>query len=464
MAQLRLYEDNLKVLPDVVATTEGTSKAFKAKAKAVVANDLPKWHLYAIKADVDEEAEDAEEDEDEEDTEAAVYAGITLAKRPDDVAYMYKKVQAATGLKKADVNEILLKLFDHVRIFTNCDLVKQLKAGAKWLNRRLTDAKWMALTERLSKNKGQSQSHKSAEWALSLAWDALERPPWCAADFTDRSTLTNMVKAGTHEFVAFDDAAYSGTQKATQVGNVFRVLREAWNDERTHSEEQPSQPPITLYMVIPFMTQVAIDRFSRIGEHDLVKKVVKKGSIELQYPDGHRILIWLGGVLMPSTIEVLKGLPDMTEEKAHDLSATFLDSAGSLCIFEHKVPDYMSLPWLIGETFQKQMWDHYKHTPPYKPHVAPLSPMTAALHPTRSFKCTRPESPSPSTPSSASSGKSDRTIARVDSVNGGTGGEARYPGGAAHYPRHKYNGRSYKLHIGSRGGRFVVVAKKKVYV
>jgi hypothetical protein len=452
MAQLRAYEDNLKALPDVVASTEGTSKAFKAKAKAVIANDLPKWHLYAIKADVDQEAEE----EDEEDVEATLYAGITLAKRPDDVAYLYKKVQAATGLKKANVNEILLKLFDHVRIFTNNDLVKQLKAGAKWLNRRLTDAKWMALTERLSKNKG--QTHKSAEWALSLAWDALERPPWCAADFTDRATLVDMVKTGTHEFVAFDDAAYSGTQKATQVGNVFRVLREAWNDE---------QPPITVYMVIPFMTQVAIDRFCRIGEADIAKKVVKKGSIELQYSDGHRILIWLGGVLMPSTIEVLKGLPDMTEEKAHDLSATFLDSAGSLCIFEHKVPDYMSLPWLIGETFQKQMWDHYKHTPPYKPHVAPLSPMTAALHPTRSFKCTRPESPSPSTPSSASSGKSDRTIARVDSVNsvnGGTGGAARYPGGAAHYPRHKYNGRSYKLHIGSRGGRFVVVAKKKVYV
>jgi hypothetical protein len=380
-----------------------------------------------------------------------LYAGITLAKRPDDVAYMYKKVQAATGLKKADVNEILLKLFDHVRIFTNSDLVKQLKAGAKWLNRRLTDAKWMALTERLSKNKG--QTHKSAEWALSLAWDALERPPWCAADFTDRSTLTDMVKTGTHEFVAFDDAAYSGTQKATQVGNVFRVLREAWNDE---------QPPITLYMVIPFMTQVAIDRFCRIGEADIVKKVVKKGSIELQYPDGHRILLWLGGVLMPSTIEVLKGLPDMTEEKAHDLSAPFLDNAGSLCIFEHKVPDYMSLPWLIGETFQKQMWDHYKHTPPYKPHVE----LAASLHvpnkdsQVRSFKCARPDSPS----SSASSSKSTNTIARLDSVNSVNGGGSRYPGGEAQYPRHKYNGRSYKLHIGTRGGRFVVVAKKKVYV
>ena len=450
MAQLRLYEDNLKALPDVVATTEGTSKTFKAKAKAVISNDLPKWHLYAIKADVDEEAEEPEE-EDEEDAEAALYAGITLAKRPDDVAYMYKKVQAATGLKKADVNEILLKLFDHVRIFTNSDLVKQLKAGAKWLNRRLTDAKWMALTERLSKKS--NQSHKSAEWALSLAWDALERPPWCAADFTDRSTLSGMVKTGTHEFVAFDDAAYSGTQKATQVGNVFRVLREAWNNE---------QPPITVYMVIPFMTHVAIDRFCRIGEADLVKKVVKKGSIELQYPDGHRILIWLGGVLMPSTIEVLKGLPDMTEEKAHDLSATFLDNAGSLCIFEHKVPDYMSLPWLIGETFQKQMWDHYKHTPPYKPHVElAASPHVPNKDPqVRSFKCARPDSPS----SSVSSSKSTNTIARLDSVNsvnGGTGGAARYPGGAARY---KFKGRSYKLHIGSRGGRFVVVAKKKVYV
>jgi hypothetical protein len=205
-------------------------------------------------------------------------------------------------------------------------------------------------------------------------------------------------------------------------------------------------------MVIPFMTQVAIDRFSRIGEHDLVKKVVKKGSIELQYPDGHRILIWLGGVLMPSTIEVLKGLPDMTEEKAHDLSATFLDSAGSLCIFEHKVPDYMSLPWLIGETFQKQMWDHYRHTPPYKPHVElAASPHVPNKDPqVRSFKCASPDSPS----SSASSSKSTNTIARLDSVNGG----------GDRYPRHKFKGRSYKLHIGSRGGRFVVVAKKKVYV
>jgi hypothetical protein len=450
MALLRTYEDNLKAMPTV--HDGAASNAFKAKAKAIIANDLPKWHKYAIKADVDEDAED---ESDAEDSEAAVYAGITLAKRPDDVAYMYKKVQAATGLKKPDVNGVLAKLFDHVRIFTNDDLVKQLKASAKWLNRRLTDSKWMALTERLSKNKG--QSHKSAEWALSLAWDALERPPRCAADFTDRSTLSDMVKAGTHEFVAFDDAAYSGTQKATQVGNVFRVLREAWNDE-----QQPGLPPITVYMVIPFMTQVAIDRFCRIGEADIVKKVVKKGSIELQYPDGHRILIWLGGVLMPSTIEVLKGLPDMTEEKAHDLSATFLDSAGSLCIFEHKVPDYMSLPWLIGETFQKQMWDHYRHTPPYKPHVEPAYSVSLARKDpqVRSFKCASPDSPS----SSASSSKSTNTIARLDSVNsvnGGTGGAARYPGGAA---RHKHKGRSYKLNIGTRGGRFVVVAKKKVYV
>lgn len=435
------YEDNLKALPGAEAVVVGTSKAFKAKAKAVIADDLPKWHLYAIKADVDDEAE---EDEDEEDAEATLYAGITLAKRPDDVAYMYKKVQAATGLKKADVNDILLKLFDHVRIFTNDDLVKQLKAGAKWLNRRLTDAKWMALTERLSKNK--LQTHKSAEWALSLAWDALERPPWCAADFTDRSTLTDMVKAGTHEFVAFDDAAYSGTQKATQVSNVFRVLREAWTDK---------QPPITLYMVIPFMTQVAIDRFCRIGEADIVKKVVKKGSIELQYSEGHRILIWLGGVLMPSTIEVLKGLPDMTEEKAHDLSTTFLDSAGSLCIFEHKVPDYMSLPWLIGETFQKQMWDHYRHTPPYKPHVELAASVSLSRKDpqVRSFKCASPESPS----STASSSKSTNTIARLDSMNSVNS----VNGGGT---RHRHNGRSYKLHIGTRGGRFVVVAKKKVYV
>jgi len=432
MAQLRAYEDNLKALPDIVAGTEGTSKAFKAKAKAVIANDLPKWHLYAIKADVDEEAaEDAEEDE-----EAAVYAGITLAKRPDDVAYMYKKVQTATGLKKANINEILLKLFDHVRIFTNSDLVKQLKAGAKWLNRRLTDAKWMALTERLSKNKG--QTHKSAEWALSLAWDALERPPWCAADFTDRSTLTDMVKQGTHTFVAFDDAAYSGTQKATQVNNVFRVLREA------HS---PTQQPITLYMIIPFMTQVAIDRFGRIGEHDLVKKVVKKGSIELMYNDGHRIIIWLGGFLMPNVVDVLKGLPDITEDVASDISSYFLDNAGSLCVFEHKVPDYMSLPWLIGETFQKQMWDHYQHTPPYKPHIAPVVPR-ASPNNHRAFKCTIPSTPS----SSASSSKSASTIARLDSIGSVGGG------------RHKHNGHFYKIRIGSRGGRYVVVKKKRIYV
>jgi hypothetical protein len=442
VAPLRTYEDNLRTLPGVLV---GTSKAFKAKARAVLAHDLPNWQLHsvhAIKAEVEEEAEEDEE----EDTEAALYAGITLAKRPDDVAYMYKKVQATTGLKKADVNGILLKLFDHVRIFTNADLVRRLRAGATWLNKKLSSDKWMALTERLSKNK--TQTFKSAEWALSLAWDALDgKPPWCAADFTDRATLTDMVAKGVREFVAFDDAAYSGTQKATQVSNVFRVLREAWD------RMDRGQQPITVYIVIPFMTKVSIDRFCRISPDDLIKKVTHKGSIELQYEDGHRIMLWLGGVRMPSVIDILKSLPDMTEEKANDLSATFLDNAGSLCVFEHKVPDYMSLPWLIGETFQKQMWDHYKHTPPYKPHVVDAA-QTVSPNAGRSFKCTSPDSPN-SPDSSSSSKSSTGTIVRLGSE-----------GGAAALPRHKHkhNGKYYKLHIGNRGGRFVVVAKKKVYV
>jgi len=66
MAPLRTYEDNFHDLPGVITAK---SKDFKAKAKAVITHDLPKWQLHAIKSQENEDAE-------EEDAETTLYAGI----------------------------------------------------------------------------------------------------------------------------------------------------------------------------------------------------------------------------------------------------------------------------------------------------------------------------------------------------------------------------------------------------
>lgn len=325
------------------------------------------------------------------------------------------------NLPNEHISNIIVETLRSLQIFTNKDLVAQLKKGVKWVNEGVSTRPWALLTEALTK----ADTRKSSEWIASLAWHELANKPYCVTDMTldEGKNMTKYIhEKGIRDFVIFDDGAYSGSQKAAS------IFVDTWTELFNES--------FNIFVAIPFYTKVALEKFREAASVDnkfnLNAVIEDKKAQCTIYRDiaTHRyVYIWKGGIEMPSTLDViyqktqdvLKPLNQFALNICHELSKTIFNTifkgGASLTIFEHKIPDALSLPSPIGQLFMRHMGDDYKLTPPYK-HKA------SAPDPQKTFPCV--------------GGSINKYIT--------------------------YKGHRHVIHTSKRGNKYILKNKKKIYI
>jgi len=426
------FEKHFNALPRIRVSD---SRRFAAEAKQALAKEFPLWRTHAIRP-IAEEEEDVDPD-DLAPTER--WLALNDYRRSEDyIAGQLNKASRATGMKMYELSDLIGEVAKSIIVHTNSELSDHMKRAADWLESKIAGERWVALTERLENGKDM----KSTEWALSVAWKHLATKPWCVTDLLNSRAnglaiaLADFYARGVRHYALFDDAAYSGVQKASQVFlRALRFLREAAADAKAKSD------PVTVYVAIPFYTNSAMKMFATRATSNY-GKLVSGGPEEqvYEFAGGHRVIIWTGGSKMPSLIETLQAQPGVDREAAEDIHEIIFGKAGALCIFQHKIPDDLSLPWMYGATIQRVMAHHYSRMPPYNPAVP-----QARSSPPR-------DSPSRDSPKSA-----PKEFACFAAAAGASGG-------AASAGKMKFNGRLYAIRTGSRGGRYITVAGAKRYV
>jgi len=430
------FETYFNALPRIRVSD---SRRFAAEAKAAIATALPRWREYAIRrSDGDGDGDGADVDPDDMTPTQRWLSATDHRHTEDDYLSQILKTRRATGKSREELEALVGELAKQIRVHTNAELSAHLKRAADWLESKIAGERWVALTERLEKG----EDMKSTEWALSVAWKHLATKPWCVTDLLNSrpnglaKALADFYARGVRHYAMFDDAAYSGAQKASQVFlRTLRFLREA---AAAAGDATAKDDPVSVYVAIPFFTDSAMKLFASRAEANDGVRVADGADAEIAYafPGGHRVIIWTGGSKMPSLAEILRSQPGLDREAALNIHKILFGEAGSLCIFQHKIPDYLSLPWMYGATFQRAMTDHYARMPPYNP-AAPAE---------------RSSSPRGS-PASPEAPKTFECFAAAPAS-----------GGAAPAPKIKFNGRVYTVRTGARGGRYITVAGAKRYV
>lgn len=373
------------------------SQRFKAAAKAVIATEMPRWKAHAIRTVAEDEAAAASEADPADLPPAERWLARTDYRRSES-KYAYQLGRGAHRLladKSPEEQEAVVDaLATRLRVYTNADLSDQLKKAAAWVDANVGGARWVALTEKLVYGRG----FKSAEWTLGIAWKHLATKPWCVTSLARPGGPAEPLagfyaRDGVRHYVMFDDAAYSGSQKSTQiVSTALRFLSDA------AAAAGPGAEPVTVYFAVPFCTDAALRKFaqSAIASDGRPVPAGAPGAMAdadvYAFPGGHRVVVWTGGVRMPSLADVLAKMPELDAHAAAHLHESLFENAGSLCIFEHKIPDGLSLPWMFGAVFQRTMTDHYVRMPPYNPAVPPsrpasASPPSGSPEPERTFEC-----------------------------------------------------------------------------
>jgi len=312
------------------------------------------------------------------------------------------KLKKYKGNDKVNLINAIKSVFGEVKIHTNEDLLNGVKEGVNLINilfKKLpeNDRKWALLTENLYRP-DITETFKSPEWIASIAWKYLKskKPslvPYCVSDipkgFTHVKGPHHMIKDlyqhhSVHHFIIFDDGAYSGNQKA------YAIFTETWK-ELTVDIATPTPAPFDIMIVIPFITKQAIETFriiAMLNKLNLTKETInaRLNYIEWEDPATHRrVIIWSGKTIMENTFDIVNKktnemLGPRTKEEYeicntlndYIINEILTDKEGSLgaafCVFEHKLPDYISLPTVIHDFYKKDpfMAKHYKTNPPYK--------------------------------------------------------------------------------------------------
>jgi len=202
---------------------------------------------------------------------------------------------------------------------------------------------------------------------------------------------------------------------------------------------------VSIYVAIPFFTNSALKMFANHAATNYGVLVAGAEGAETEqvyeFGGGHRVIIWTGGSKMPSLIETLQSQPGLDREAAEDIHTLIFGRAGSLCIFQHKIPDDISLPWMYGAVFQRAMTDHYSRMPPYNPAAPERSSSPRGSPAPRSAPRGSPEAP-----------KTFECFAAAPASGGAASAKI------------KFNGRVYAVRTGARGGRYITVAGAKRYV
>jgi hypothetical protein len=283
--------------------------------------------------------------------------------------------------------EQLEHFYNAVTIHSKQTFLDTAKNGFDWMRERLAPygQSWVLMTENYVSNVSragilkvsQSIPFKSSEWVGKMFLSTLDKKSTsqCVVDSTNVRDVMTVPERSC--YVLFDDGAYSGSQKGLILSSfIANVL--------------PAREKTTLYLVIPYYTVYALNRF-RMNVNSGIQILERNGiqaecAYEIQTEnsceryelimkkDGteHRleIVIWTGGIQMEESDRIVTDGPGNLDTKQLFLiKMKGIDSLGAtMTLFEHKVPDFLSLNAAFGNAFKdkKNMKEHYEYNPPYK--------------------------------------------------------------------------------------------------
>lgn len=250
-----------------------------------------------------------------------------------------------TKLAKPEITRIFTTLLKSVVVYTNKDLVSQLEHACSWLNTQLSGQQYVGILQyNISFS---SRKLKSVDWMLHHALKYLSTKPYCLCNESNTKSEGNNQK-----FLLIDDGTYSGGQIISQVTNICT------NTQRS-----------TIYVVAMFITQTALDRFAGA----FGPPVSSKEKCRVYRIGTNTLCVWNGSIMMPSVeLELSRIVRTMSKPQqpiefvVHQLHKC-VDYCGSIVVFEHKLPDHLSLPKIVTNIFLKEMPEHYEKMPPYQP-------------------------------------------------------------------------------------------------
>ena len=286
--------------------------------------------------------------------------------------------------------------YNNAVIYTKKDFLGTLMKGFDWTLERLWKSsnpkqlkkqpvpQWILLSEAYIANtdfvnpSDKQIRFKSSEWVgrMFIAWAKKKAKCTCVLEATLRNVepINNVITTVENQrYVLFDDGAYSGSQKAFILSGFLQRMI----GSRKYSE---------LYVVIPYYTEFAYDRF-----RDTISQYVDAFTedttlvLEMDTTCHHytvqslsngntvHIYLWTGGEKMVSCSEIIELYPSADSIKRGFTLEMGRGPGGlgaTLTAFEHKVPDALSLNARFGGYFERSpqsaLRDHYKHNPPYK--------------------------------------------------------------------------------------------------
>ena len=329
-------EKFFNILPDI--DTSG-SDDFKEISELVKEHIVHLWKDYTnlnISLSATEDLEEGEEVVDEDAT-----LNMVPITRKDEyyLKSRYHSVDKDINL----VEDIFSKLVKKVIIYTNKDLINQIILACKWFN-RTNISNYTGILEYTCIGK-----FKSKDWILHEAMKYLKIQPNCIINYK------NIKAPGT--YLIMDDGVYSGTQLSAYILDIMEQVKSC-----------------VIYIAIMYMAEIGLNVVLSNNRFSLIQKEEYQFTIKYTYkinglPENKNkiIYLWKGYNIIPSIPKILSEFTS-DEKFIKRFHSILLENCGSIVIFEHKIPDYKSLPWILANIFYKSMYKHYLATPPYAPH------------------------------------------------------------------------------------------------
>jgi len=281
--------------------------------------------------------------------------------------------------------QIMPKIYERLKMYTKEDLNDQLVKGVTWFSTNSKGNKYILITDNIRNVDNMAMKKadeddkdekediidlKSSDWISKIALERMHpsiRPRYIIDEY---NLFTRASSTSGDTFLMVDDGLYSGRQKTT---SIVRLLSK--------------QQKFTLYVIVPFFTQTAIDHMRNIFKaYKVSERIVKNDCIYWHFKnEDAKIYLWTGGTKMESTTDIVNDISGANFDYAMQmLFLTRYDNgkmsiknedtppmykpvvAATLTLFEHKVPDSISLVEVVGNYFAYKMAKHNSYNPPYK--------------------------------------------------------------------------------------------------